>query len=119
MKQAVIAPSALSLVYTNPSIKNYSREQFLNDLINESEKDVRLCLEAGADKVQLDFAKAKLSLKIDPTGQLLKDFISINNRLLERFNDNERDKLGVHICSGIFSFLFFSFLLSTFFNLLI
>lgn len=100
LKQAVIAPSALSLVYTRPTIKNYSREKFLEDLLNESEKDVRLCLEAGADKVQLDFAKARFSLKIDPSGKLLEEFVSINNRMLDRFNDEERKKLGVHVCSG-------------------
>lgn len=108
MKQAVIAPSVLSLVYTNPSIENYSREQFLNDLIDEAEQDVRFCLQAGADKVQLDFAKARLSLKIDPTGKLLEEFISINNRLLDRFNEQEKHKLGVHICSGLLSLFHFN-----------
>ncbi|CAF1120675.1 unnamed protein product [Rotaria sordida] len=100
LKQAVVAPSVLSLVYNGETIKNYSREQFLNDLIDEAEKDVRQCLEAGADKVQLDFAKARLSLKMDPSGNLLKEFIDINNRMLDRFNEEERKKLGVHVCSG-------------------
>ncbi|CAF4034557.1 unnamed protein product, partial [Rotaria sordida] len=40
LKQAVIAPSALSFVYTNETIDYYSREQFLDDLIDEAEKDV-------------------------------------------------------------------------------
>lgn len=100
MKQSVIAPSTLSLVYRKESIENYSREQFLNDLINEGEKDIRLCLEAGADKVQLDFPEAKLAWKWDETGRLFEEFLQINNRVLDRFNDQEKKKLGVHICSG-------------------
>jgi 5-methyltetrahydropteroyltriglutamate--homocysteine methyltransferase len=49
IKQAVITASALSLVYAPHLIKphlieNYSHEQFLNDLVNECEKDIRLCL---------------------------------------------------------------------------
>ncbi|UJR35020.1 hypothetical protein I4U23_027796 [Adineta vaga] len=41
IKQAVISPSALSMVYPTATIKGYSHEQFLTDLINESEKDIR------------------------------------------------------------------------------
>ena len=102
IKQAVISPSALSHVYPTATIPGYSREQFLDDLVNEVEKDIRLCLDAGADKVQMDFTEARLSLKIDPTGQLLKRFVQLNNRVLDRFNDNPdyRSKLGVHICPG-------------------
>jgi 5-methyltetrahydropteroyltriglutamate--homocysteine methyltransferase len=102
IKQAVISPSALSNVYPRATIIGYSREQFLDDLVNESEKDIRLCLEAGVDKVQMDFTEARLSLKIDPTGQLLKNFIQLNNRVLDRFRHNPEyySKLGVHICPG-------------------
>jgi len=96
-------------------IEHYSHEQFLKDLINESEKDIRLCLgkiqffslntlsfilEYGAHVVQLDFTEARLSLKLDPTGQLLKDFIVINNRVLDRFTPDEQKRIGVHVCPG-------------------
>jgi 5-methyltetrahydropteroyltriglutamate--homocysteine methyltransferase len=57
-------------------------------------------LEHGAAVVQLDFTEARLSLKIDPTGQLLKEFIVINNRVLDRFTYNEQKKIGVHVCPG-------------------
>jgi 5-methyltetrahydropteroyltriglutamate--homocysteine methyltransferase len=102
IKQAVISPSALSNVYPQATIPGYSREQFLDDLLDEVEKDIRLCLEAGADIVQMDFTEARLSLKIDPSGQLLKNFVQLNNRVLDRFNDNPeyQNKLGVHICPG-------------------
>jgi 5-methyltetrahydropteroyltriglutamate--homocysteine methyltransferase len=95
------------MVYPKVTIRGYSHEQFLNDLINESEKDIRQCLESGAHCVQLDFTEARFSLKIDPTGQLLRDFIRINNRVLDRFEPNLRGRLGVHICPGIFSIIFY------------
>ena len=50
IKQAIITASALSLVYSpdliagDNIIENYSREQFLRDLINECQKDIRFCL---------------------------------------------------------------------------
>ena len=49
VKQAVITASALSMVYAphilkTSEIENYSHEQFLKDLTNECEKDIRLCL---------------------------------------------------------------------------
>ncbi|CAF1570951.1 unnamed protein product [Rotaria magnacalcarata] len=105
IKQAVITASALSMVYSphllnTGSIENYSYEEFLQDLTNECEKDIRLCLEQGAHAVQLDFTEARLSLKVDRSGHLLKDFIKINNRVLDRFNANEQKKIGVHVCPG-------------------
>lgn len=102
LKQAVISPSALSNVYPCATIPGYSREQFLDDLVNEVEKDICLCLEAGVEKVQMDFTEARLSLKIDPSGQLLKRFVQLNNRVLDRFNGNleHSKKLGVHVCPG-------------------
>lgn len=102
IKQAVISPSALSNLYPRATIPGYSREQFLNDLVKEVEKDIRLCLEAGADKVQMDFTEARLSLKIDPTGELLQSFVRLNNRVLDQFSDNPEyySRLGVHICPG-------------------
>ncbi|CAF1525745.1 unnamed protein product [Adineta ricciae] len=63
-----------------------------------TEKDVRQCLEADADKVQLDFAKIELTLKMKQNANLLKEFIEINNRLLNRFSREEQKKIEVHVC---------------------
>src|SRR5437899_6671219 len=42
MKQAVIAPSMLVLLYPlHDTVPGYSREQFEADLLNETEKDIR------------------------------------------------------------------------------
>ena len=98
VKQPVIAPSAISLIYSD--IDGYPREAFLDDLVNESESDIRRCLDAGAATVQLDFTEGRLSIKLDPSKQLLQSFIDLNNRVLERFPDSERSRIGVHTCPG-------------------
>jgi 5-methyltetrahydropteroyltriglutamate--homocysteine methyltransferase len=100
VKQAVIAPSALSLLYPGDGIDGYPRETFLRDLADEAEADIRGCLDAGAHSVQLDFTEGRLSLKLDPSGGVLDDFVALNNEVLGRFNDEERTRLGVHTCPG-------------------
>ncbi|MER7449565.1 cobalamin-independent methionine synthase II family protein [Nocardia beijingensis] len=100
VKQAVIAPSALSLLYPADGIEGYPREQFLADLVDAAEADIRGCLEAGAHLVQLDFTEGRLSLKLDPSGGVLDQFIELNNTVLERFSDEERARIGVHTCPG-------------------
>jgi 5-methyltetrahydropteroyltriglutamate--homocysteine methyltransferase len=100
IKQAVISASALSLLYPANEIPGYSREQFLADLLDEAEADIRGALEAGAAVVQIDFTEARLSLKLDPSGNLLRSLIALNNQVLERFSPEERRKIGVHVCPG-------------------
>jgi 5-methyltetrahydropteroyltriglutamate--homocysteine methyltransferase len=100
IKQAVISPSALSLLYPQSGLAGYSREDFLEDLIEEATKDIRECLEAHADCVQIDFTEARLSLKLDPSGGLLNSFVELNNRVLGEFSDEERKRIGVHTCPG-------------------
>ena len=100
LKQAVISASALSLLYPQAGIEGYSREQFLEDLVQEAEADIRTCLEQGAYKVQMDFTEGRLSVKLDPSRGLLRQFISLNNRVLSRFSLEERRRIGVHTCPG-------------------
>ena len=100
VKQAVIAASAISLLYPQRGISGYSQEQFITDVLNEAEADIRKCLAAGADTVQIDFTEARLSLKLEPSGGLLKLFIDLNNKVLDRFSEEERKKIGVHSCPG-------------------
>jgi len=100
VKQAVIAPSALSLLYPQDGIDGYPREAFLDDLVAESEADIRRCLDAGAHVVQVDFTEGRLSIKLDPSAQLLRDFVDLNNRVLGRFSEQERARIGVHTCPG-------------------
>lgn len=100
VKQPVIAPSALSLIYPADGIAGYPREQFLADLVDGAEADIRGALDAGAHSVQLDFTEGRLSLKLDPSGGLLDSFIALNNQVLERFTDAERQRIGIHTCPG-------------------
>ena len=100
VKQAVISPSALSLMYPPEGIDGYSRDQFIEDLLTEHETEVRMCLKKGAHKVQIDFTEARLAVKIDPSGNLLNSFIDLNNLALSRFTAAERARIGVHTCPG-------------------
>jgi 5-methyltetrahydropteroyltriglutamate--homocysteine methyltransferase len=100
VKQAVISPSALSLMYPDQEIPGYPREEFIDDLLREHETEIRRCLEKGAHKVQIDFTEARLAVKLDPSGNLLHSFIDLNNLALSRFSAQDRARIGVHTCPG-------------------
>jgi 5-methyltetrahydropteroyltriglutamate--homocysteine methyltransferase len=100
VKQAVISPSALSLMYPAEGIPGYSREQFIDDLLREHETEIRRCFQKGADSVQVDFTEGRLAMKVDPSGNLLHSFIDLNNLALTRFSAAERKRIGVHTCPG-------------------
>jgi 5-methyltetrahydropteroyltriglutamate--homocysteine methyltransferase len=100
VKQAVIAASALSLIYPQDGIDGYSQEEFLADLTREAVADIRGALDQGADSVQIDFTEGRLALKLDPSGTLLRSFIDLNNRVLAEFTPDERRRIGVHTCPG-------------------
>src|SRR3954471_95268 len=48
IKQAVISPSALSLMYPAEGIDGYSPEQFIDDLLDQNEMEIRRLLDKGA-----------------------------------------------------------------------
>ncbi|MDQ6750657.1 MAG: hypothetical protein M3Z33_07900 [Actinomycetota bacterium] len=106
VKQAVIAPSMLMLLYPlDEELPDYSREQFLSDLCDECEKDIRKCFDAGAVRVSIDFTEGRLANKNDSrnpwTGRdMLGDFIALNNRVIDRFSPEERKNIGIHTCPG-------------------
>jgi len=100
IKQAVISASAMSLLYPEAGIDGYSREEFVADLIDQAEQDIRSCFDAGADSVQVDFTEGRLALKLDPSGGLLQQFIDLNNQVFARFSEEERQRIGVHTCPG-------------------
>jgi 5-methyltetrahydropteroyltriglutamate--homocysteine methyltransferase len=100
VKQAVISPSALSLMYPAEGIPGYSRDEFIDDLLREHQTEIRNCLQKGAHKVQIDFTEGRLAMKIDRSGNLLNSFIVLNNLALSRFSAEERRRIGVHTCPG-------------------
>ena len=106
MKQAVIAPSMLALLYPlNEEVAGYSRAEFETDLVNECEKDIRGAFAAGAARVSIDFTEGRLACRCDSrnpwTGAgMLPHFIDLNNRVIDRFSADERSRIGVHTCPG-------------------
>jgi methionine synthase II (cobalamin-independent) len=106
MKQAVIAPSMLALLYPlDEEVPGYSRAAFEDDLVNECEQDLRKAFDAGAARVSIDFTEGRLATRADPrnpwTGAgMLPHFIDLNNRVLDRFTPEERVNIGVHTCPG-------------------
>jgi methionine synthase II (cobalamin-independent) len=106
LKQAVIAPSMLALLYPlDGEVPGYSREAFLSDLVDECEKDIRGAFAAGAKRVSIDFTEGRLACRNDPanpwTGRgMLSQFIALNNRVLDRFSAEERVNIGIHTCPG-------------------
>ncbi len=106
VKQAVISPSMMMLLYPlEDELPDYPREQFLSDAIDEAEKDIRQCFDAGAVRVSIDFTEGRLANKNDSrnpwTGKnMLQEFIDLNNRLLDRFSAEERKNIGIHTCPG-------------------
>ncbi len=100
MKQAVIAASALSLLYPRRRVSPAIRARhFLDDLVREAQTDIRRCLAAGAT-VQIDFTEGRLCIKLDPSKKLLDSFVDLNNRVLDGFTAGEAKKIGIHTCPG-------------------
>ena len=106
VKQAVIAASMMMLLYPlEGEVDGYTRDAFLDDVVDEVEKDIRQCFDAGAVRVSVDFTEGRLANKNDSrnpwTGKdMLQEFIDLNNRVLDRFTAQERTNIGVHTCPG-------------------
>ena len=96
----------LMLLYPlEEEIEGYSREQFLDDLCDEVEKDIRQCFAAGAKRVSIDFTEGRLANKNDSRNpwtnkDMLQEFIDLNNRVIDRFSPEERKNIGIHTCPG-------------------
>lgn len=106
MKQAVISPSMLALLYPlDEDVPGYSRDQFEADLVDECEKDIRQAFATGAARVSIDFTEGRLATRADPrnpwTGAgKLTHFVDLINRVLERFEPVQRAGIGIHTCPG-------------------
>ncbi len=106
MKQAVIAPSMLALLYPlNEEVPGYTRQEFEDDLVKECATDIRRAFETGAVRVSMDFTEGRLALREDPrnpwTGAgMLPHFVDLINQVLDQFGPEERKNIGVHTCPG-------------------
>jgi 5-methyltetrahydropteroyltriglutamate--homocysteine methyltransferase len=87
-------------MYPADPLPGYSRDEFISDLLQEHETEIRRCLDKGVHRVQIDFTEGRLAVKLDPSGELLNSFIDLNNLALARFSAEDRQRLGVHTCPG-------------------
>jgi 5-methyltetrahydropteroyltriglutamate--homocysteine methyltransferase len=100
LKQAIIAPSCLSLFYPADDLEHFTRESYLESVVDECRREILACLAKGAATVQLDFTEGRLAHKLDPSGSLLNSFIGLNNLALRAVPPSERHRIGVHTCPG-------------------
>lgn len=97
IKHAVISPSTLSLLYPARPLADYSRDDFVEDLLSEHISEIRQYLHEQAYKVQIDFCDGPLALRLDPSGQLLNSFVLFLNMAMDCFSDEEQRRLGIYI----------------------
>jgi 5-methyltetrahydropteroyltriglutamate--homocysteine methyltransferase len=57
-------------------------------------------IDRSLDEIWKTFTEGRLSVKLDPSKQLLRSFIDLNNRVLGQFSDDDRTRIGVHTCPG-------------------
>ena len=105
LKQAVISPSMLSLMLPAGGLGDYTREEFLDDVVDGCAEDIRRSFAAGAARVTMDFTEGRLALRRDLRApwagpEALSGFIELINRVLDRLTETERAAVGVHTCPG-------------------
>lgn len=105
LKQAVVSPSMLSLMVPAGGLGDYSREEFLGDVVAGCAEDIRRCFSAGASRVSIDFTEGRLALRDDLRApwvgpDALAGFIELINRVLDELPDELRGAVGVHTCPG-------------------
>ncbi len=105
LKQAVVSPSMLSLMMPEEGLGDYSRADFLEDVVAGCAADISGCFEAGAARVSIDFTEGRLALRRDLRApwagpEALGGFIELVNRVLDRIDPAFRPRVGVHTCPG-------------------
>lgn len=105
VKQAVVSPSMLSLMVPPEGLGEYTRAEFLDDVVAGCAEDIDRCFQAGASRVSIDFTEGRLALRRDLRAPwagpgALGGFIELMNRVLDRLSDEQRAATGVHTCPG-------------------
>ncbi|MDQ4118310.1 MAG: hypothetical protein M3235_15315 [Actinomycetota bacterium] len=104
MKQPVISPSTLALLYPlHEQMPGYPADRFERDLVDECEKDIRSAFAAGAVRVSVDYSDGRLTVgggpgERRPVSGLPTGGIELINRVMRRFTAPERMHIGVHTC---------------------
>lgn len=105
LKQAVVSPSMLSLMVPPEGLGEYTRAEFLDDVVSGCAEDIERCFAAGASRVSIDFTEGRLALSRDAQlpwvgPEALGGFIELMNRVLDRLDSAVRPFVGVHTCPG-------------------
>jgi hypothetical protein len=97
MKQAVIAPSMLALLYPlDEEIPGDTQAQFEEDLVAECEKDIRQAFAAGPARVSVDFTEGRLASERDkdPVYQLIGEQLRSDDCGFSPFSIDEKPSHG-------------------------
>lgn len=105
LKQAVVSPSMLSLMVPPEGLGDYTRTEFLEDVVAGCAEDIVRCFDAGAARVSIDFTEGRLALRRDVRApwagpEAIGTFIELVNRVLDRVPEQHRGNIGVHTCPG-------------------
>ncbi|MHA3683969.1 hypothetical protein ACXR2W_06920 [Leucobacter sp. HY1908] len=105
LKQAVVSPSMLSLMWTDDLAGSYTRAEFLDHVVAGCAEDIRRSFAAGAARVTIDFTEGRLALRRDLRAPwagpaALSGFIELMNRVLDLVPAPLRQAVGVHTCPG-------------------
>ncbi|TCK26840.1 hypothetical protein [Pseudonocardia endophytica] len=104
MKQSVVSPSTLALLYPlHEQTPDYPADRFEQDLVDECERDIRSAFAAGAVRVSIDYSDGRLtagggSRHRRPENGLPTHGIELIARVMRRFTARERMHIGVHTC---------------------
>lgn len=95
----------LSLMVPAEGLGDYSRAEFLDDVVAGCAEDIRRCFAAGASRVSIDFTEGRLALREDLRApwagpEALGGFIELINRVLAELAHELRAAVGVHTCPG-------------------
>ena len=100
MKQAVISPSALSLMYPAAAFPIIRARNSSTICWPSTKRKCAVASIKARTRSRSISRKAGSRVKIDPSGNLLNSFIDLNNLALSRFSAEERKRIGIHTCPG-------------------
>ena len=100
VKQAVISPSALSLLYPADGIPGYSREQFIEDLLTEHVGEVRRCLAEGRARGADRLHRGPPRGQARSDGRAARELHRSQQPRARAVHPEERKRIGVHTCPG-------------------